>query len=82
MGQHGGNPYPSGCLTMDKAEHYQTENETIKGVDLKITTYKIGNQFYCHVENKDPGAVIARAEGTDRDSAKQLALTKATKRLR
>ncbi|GAB3652265.1 hypothetical protein GCM10028791_21740 [Echinicola sediminis] len=67
---------------MEKAENYQTENETVNGFDLKIITYKIGNQFYCHIENKDPGAVIARAEGTDRNTAKELALTKASKRLR
>lgn len=66
---------------MERAENYQVEDGNVNGVDLKITTYQIGNQFYCHVENKDPGAVIARGEGTDRNTARELALSKATKRL-
>jgi len=66
---------------MERAANYQIEDRNVNGVDLKITTYQIGNEYYCHIENKDPGAVIARAEGTDRNTAKELALVKATKRL-
>lgn len=66
---------------MPKAENYQIEEKNVNSVDLKITTYQIGEQFYCHIENKDPGATIARAEGTDREEARQHALAKAEKRL-
>lgn len=66
---------------MQKAENYQTEEKNVNGVDLKITTYQIGERFYCHIENKDPGATIARAEGSGREEATQLALSKAQKRV-
>lgn len=66
---------------MPKSENYQTEEKNVSGVDLKITSYQIGDRFYCHIENKDPGAVIARAEGTSRKEAVQLALVKAEKRV-
>ncbi len=57
------------------------DEQQVNGVDLKITTYQIGERFYCHIENKDPGATIARAEGTRREEARQLALAKIQKRL-
>ncbi len=68
-------------MAMETTKNYQVEEENVNGVDLKITTYQIGEQFYCHIENKDPGAVIARAEGAAREEARKLALMKATKRL-
>ncbi len=67
---------------MSKAENYQREEQEINGVRVVITSYQIGGRFYCHVENKDPGANIARAEGNTRAEARKLALDKATKRLK
>ena len=67
---------------MLKTEKYAIENREISGVAVRISSYQIGDRFYCHVENVDPGATIARADGAVREDAVQLAVAKATERLR
>jgi len=66
---------------MLKAENHTTTAQEIAGVKVKITTYKIGESFYCHIDNLDPGAVIARAEGATVKEAEELALQKVRQRL-
>jgi hypothetical protein len=67
---------------MPKAENYQQEAFEIGGVKLTITTYQIGDKFYCHIENRDPGATISRADGNSREAAREAALSKARERLK
>jgi hypothetical protein len=64
-----------------KAEHYQDELKEISGIPVRIATYKIGEDYYCHVSNADPGAVIARAAGSTAMEARQNALQKVAERL-
>ena len=52
------------------------------GISLKLTSYQIGDRFYCHVSNFDPGATIARAEAASPEEAEREALRKARARLR
>lgn len=67
---------------MLKSENYRTATREIDGVKINITSYKIGEQFYCHVTNLDPGATIVRAEATtSQEDAEQIALGKAIERL-
>ncbi|MFQ5753181.1 MAG: hypothetical protein ACE5HI_14405 [bacterium] len=66
---------------MPKVENYQFDEKVIHGVMVKITTYQITDRFHCHVENKDPGATIARAEGKSREEAMRLAMAKASEKL-
>lgn len=66
---------------MPKATNYQVEKTEIQGIKVSITTYQIGDQFMCHIENENPGATIARAVGTSQEEAKQLAVEKVSKRL-
>ncbi|HEX9653515.1 MAG TPA: hypothetical protein VGA99_07375 [bacterium] len=66
---------------MPKVEDFQQENTEINGIPLRIVTYKIGDRFFCHVENKDPGATIARGEGPTREDAKWQAVSKVNIRL-
>ena len=68
-------------MTMDRAQEYKTERREIAGVNIDVTTYKVGDRYFCHVSNTDPGATIARAEADTREMAEQLALTKAKDRL-
>ncbi len=70
-----------GSIRMAKAELYESQESLIKETPVTITTYKIGERFFCHVENKDPGATIARAEGDTREQALETAVAKATARL-
>jgi hypothetical protein len=64
-----------------KAEDYRVEHREISDVKVKVSSYRIGENFYCHVENLDPGATIARAEASTREEAIDLAVQKAAVRL-
>jgi hypothetical protein len=66
---------------MLKAEQHRVETQEIAGVKISVQTYKIGEQFHCHVSNVDPGATIARAQAATFEEALQLALQKARQRL-
>ena len=67
---------------MLKTEDYTTETRELSGVQIRIDSYKIGDRFYCHIENTDPGAIIARADAASREDAVQLALAKVGGRLK
>ena len=82
MGESGGCTCGEGGLKMLKTEKYAVESREIAGVAVRISSYQIGDRFYCHVENVDPGATIARADGAAREDAVQLAVAKASDRLR
>lgn len=64
-----------------KAEEFKTEKHVLNGIDLELSTYKIGDEYYCHVSNLNPGATIARAGGKTRDEAVNIALDKVKQRL-
>jgi hypothetical protein len=65
-----------------KAEEYTERNETIDTWPIHIVTYRIGDTYYCTIDNVDPGARFARAEGTTREGAEYIALEKAQRYLR
>ena len=64
-----------------KAEEYSERNETIDTWPVHIVTYRIGETYYCMIDNVDPGARFARAEGVTRDDAERTALEKARRYL-
>ena len=64
-----------------KAEEYSERREVIDGWPVHIVTYRIGGRFYCTIDNVDPGARFARAEGATRDEVERAALEKAKKYL-
>jgi len=66
---------------MTKVENYRLEKKAVNGTAIFITSYKIGTKFYCHIENIDPGATIARAYGETQEAAKQAAIAKALERI-
>jgi len=63
-------------------EQFKEEFRELNGAKIRITTYKIGNEFYCHIYNEDPGATIARASGPTSEAAVQKALEKASVRIK
>jgi len=65
-----------------KAEQYQDELKEVNGFLVHITTYKIGDDYYCHIANADPGATIVRASGTTTEEARQKAMQKVFDRLK
>ena len=66
---------------MAKAENYEVEKREFRGVNIVITSYQIGDKYYCHVTNEDPGATIARSDGDSRETAISDAMDKAFERL-
>ena len=58
-------------------EQFQEEIREVNGIKMRVTTYKIGDKFHCHVANTEPGATIARASGENKEDALQTALNKA-----
>ena len=65
-----------------KAEHYTERRDTIDGWPINIVTYRIGGKYYCTIDNVDPGARFARAEGPTREEVERVALEKAQRYLR
>jgi hypothetical protein len=65
-----------------KAEEYAERNETVDTWPIHIVTYRLGKTYYCTIDNVDPGARFARAEGTTREDAERVALEKAQRYLR
>jgi hypothetical protein len=64
-----------------KAEEYSERNDTIDTWPIHIVTYRIGDTYYCTIDNVDPGARFARAEGPAREEVERKALEKAKKYL-
>jgi hypothetical protein len=62
-------------------ENFKEEFRELNGTKVRITSYKIGNEFYCHVYNADPGATIARGTANTLEDAMQKAIGKASARL-
>lgn len=68
-------------MTVLHAEDHQEERIVLDGWPVLVTTYRVGERYYCHVANTDPGATIARAAGSDAEEAKRNALAVAGRRL-
>ncbi len=66
---------------MSSAQDYQVDERRINDLAVKITSYRLGDAYYCQVANADPGATIARAEGATRGQAVDAAIRKAVKQL-
>ena len=47
----------------------------------RAVSYRVGDRYYCTIDNVDPGARFARAEGTTREEAESTALEKAARYL-
>lgn len=53
----------------------------LEGVDVAVTSYRIGERYSCTVDNIDPGAVIGRGSGPDRKTAEEAAIEQASMKL-
>ena len=60
-----------------KAEGYAKRRQPLGDWEIEIETYQLGDVFYCTINNVDPGARFARAEGPTREDAEAKALEKA-----
>jgi hypothetical protein len=65
-----------------KAEEFTERRQEIDGWPVRIITYRIGLRHYCTIDNVDPGARFARADGATREEAESAALEKAQRYLK
>jgi DNA-binding IclR family transcriptional regulator len=56
---------------------YQSRVEAAGRWKLGVTSYKLGDHYVCRVDNVDPGATLARANGKTREDAEAKALEQA-----
>jgi hypothetical protein len=64
-----------------KAEGYSKRRQVLGGWSIEVETYQLGDTYFCTINNVDPGARIARAEGPTREGAESKALEKAERYL-
>lgn len=53
----------------------------LAGWRVRVRSYRLGDTFFCTVDNIDPGARIARGMGATREDAEDLAVGRALNRL-
>ena len=58
-------------------EDYQERKITMEGWPVNVTSYKLGDLYYCKIDNVSPGAWLARAQAATREQAEAAALEKA-----
>ena len=64
-----------------RAEEHSERVEEIAGFGVRISSYRIGEQYHASVENTAVGARIARGCGATRETAEGEAVQKAQQRL-
>jgi hypothetical protein len=60
-----------------KVEEYSKRQQRVRQWKLNIVSYRLGDQYYCTVDNVEPGATLERAQGLTRDEAEAKAFEKA-----
>jgi hypothetical protein len=64
-----------------KPEDHSRRQQEVAGWPVTVESYKLGEVYYCTIANVDPGARVARAQGSTREEAESLAIDKATRYL-
>lgn len=62
-------------------EDYCSEQRTLHGHEIVVTTYRLGRRYFCVVENAEVGATICRATGENLDEARRSALAVTERKL-
>ena len=65
-----------------RSEDYRETRRELDGWPINVTSYRVGDKWYCSIDNVSPGARFARAEGATREEAENAALEKASKYLK
>ena len=64
-----------------KAKNYSTRKTEVSGWPVNVTSYQLGEHYYCTVDNVSPGAWIAKSDGLTREEAEKKALERAAELL-
>lgn len=83
VGQFSQRTYRPGRRSMSTMtpQEYRERTESVPPFKMHVVSYRLGDSFYCVIDNVDPGANIARAEASSREEAESKAVTKARERL-
>jgi hypothetical protein len=65
-----------------KPEELNKRQLLVAGWPANITSYRVGSNWHCTVDNVSPGAVIARTSGARRGEVENKALDRAEELLR
>ncbi len=69
-------------MALGTAKHDVVSRQvSLEGVQVQVTSYRIGERYSCTVDNIDPGAVIGRGSGPDRQTAEEAAMNQASMKL-
>ncbi len=60
-----------------KPEDYRERTVDVGGWQVRLTSYKLGEQYNCKADNVSPGAWLARTTGATREEAEEKALERA-----
>ena len=58
-------------------EDFRERKIVLEGWPVNISSYKLGEQFFCKIDNVSPGAWLARTQAATREEAEAAALEKA-----
>jgi hypothetical protein len=64
-----------------KSEDYSERIVDVNGWQCRLTSYRLGETYYCHADNVSPGANLARTTGATKEEAEAAALARATELL-
>jgi hypothetical protein len=64
-----------------RAEDYSERTVELSGWQCRLTSYRIGETYYCHADNVSPGARLARSNGATKAEAENKALERAAELL-
>jgi len=59
-------------------EEYSRRQQEVGRWKINIISYRLGDRYYCTVDNVEPGARLSRGEGETRAEAERIAIEKAT----
>ena len=57
-----------------RPEQYRERQVEVDGWPLRLTSYKLGQEFRCKADNVSPGAALARSSAPTREEAEARAL--------
>lgn len=60
-----------------RVEEYGERNLDLAGWPVHLTTYKLGDTYYCKADNVSPGAALSRTTGGSREEAEKKAIARA-----
>jgi hydroxyacylglutathione hydrolase len=62
-----------------KPTEYSERTLELAGWKVRLTSYRLGEKYFCKADNVEPGACITRAQGTSKEEAEQMAITQSEK---